>query len=197
MTQKTTRKRTRQESTETDDIDTENRFTILQEEDMEADYTAERAPSKEKRTRILPIILKNKEQQPATCANYCGGHPASYQGCPKFPKKSTLQKKLEPAMENQRPIQEISSPSPPPLARSFAKVVATPSAQIHTIPQCKQSSKEDSPPFLTRMLGNAANTRHPSTLKKLLAIAIDTLTNKDITDTFLNLLSEILTLLED
>ncbi|KAF2901620.1 hypothetical protein ILUMI_04567 [Ignelater luminosus] len=56
------KKRTGQESTEIDDIDTENRFTILQEEDMEADYTAERAPPKQKQTRIPLIILKSKER---------------------------------------------------------------------------------------------------------------------------------------
>ncbi|KAF2891343.1 hypothetical protein ILUMI_14830 [Ignelater luminosus] len=132
------------------------------------------------------------KEQPAICANCGGGLPASYQGCPKFSKKSTSQKKLEPAMENQRPIQEISSPSPDQIIRQ----ISTPSAHIHTTPQCKQSSKEDSSPFLTRMLGNGANTRHPGTLKKLLAIAIDALSNKDITGAFLNLLTEILTLLE-
>ncbi|KAF2901619.1 hypothetical protein ILUMI_04566 [Ignelater luminosus] len=107
---------------------------------------------------------KSKEQ-PATCTNCNGGHPANYQGCPKFPKKSTPQKKLKPAMENQRPILEISSSSPPLLTKSFAEAVATPSAHIYTTPQRKQTSREDSPPLFTRMLGILANTRHLSTLQ--------------------------------
>ncbi|KAF2905210.1 hypothetical protein ILUMI_00987 [Ignelater luminosus] len=48
-------------STEIDDIDTESRFTILEEEDMEVDYIAERTPHKEKQTRIPPIILKKQK----------------------------------------------------------------------------------------------------------------------------------------
>ncbi|KAF2895751.1 hypothetical protein ILUMI_10425 [Ignelater luminosus] len=117
---------------------------------------------------------------------------------PSFQKKSAPHNKLEPVMENQRPTQiAILSPSPSPLTKSFAEVVATPSALIHTTPQCKQSSKQDSSPLLTRMLGNAANTRHLGTLKKLLANAIDALSNKDITGAFLNLLPKILSLLED
>ncbi|KAF2892802.1 hypothetical protein ILUMI_13371 [Ignelater luminosus] len=57
--QKTTRNRTRQDS-EADDINTKNRFDILQEEEdeMKANHFAERAPHKEKRGRIPPIILK-------------------------------------------------------------------------------------------------------------------------------------------
>ncbi|KAF2895607.1 hypothetical protein ILUMI_10568, partial [Ignelater luminosus] len=58
---KTTQKTTRQESTEIDGVNTENRFAILQKKNMQADYTAERTP-KEKRTRIPPIILKNIER---------------------------------------------------------------------------------------------------------------------------------------
>ncbi|KAF2896244.1 hypothetical protein ILUMI_09931 [Ignelater luminosus] len=130
---------------------------------------------------FLIRITVEKEKLPTPLVHVSIKKTPEAGACPKFSKKLTPENKLEPAIKNQRPTQEISSPSPPPLTKSFAEVVANPSAQIHTTPQRKQSSEEDSSPLLNRMLGNAANTRHPGTLMKLLAIAIDVLSNKDIT----------------
>ncbi|KAF2890042.1 hypothetical protein ILUMI_16131 [Ignelater luminosus] len=159
---------------------------------MEADYTAEKAPPKENRTRIPPIILKNKlstrdsihllDEEKVEFYTYqlTAEKPVVIRGIPdeinttdikkdleekgfqinsiiritvgkekrliplvhvnikKTSEASAFQKKLEPVMKNQRPTQiAISPPSPPPPTKSFAKVVATPSAPVHTTSQCK------------------------------------------------------------
>ncbi|KAF2890040.1 hypothetical protein ILUMI_16133 [Ignelater luminosus] len=125
------------------------------------------------------------------------GLPLFLSMCPKLSKKSTSQKNAEPVMESQKSTQITIPPSSPPsLAKFFAKMTATPSAPSPSTPPRQQSSKEDFPPFLTRILGNAASTRHPDMLKKILTIAIDALPNKDITGAFLELLPVIRRLME-
>ncbi|KAF2883242.1 hypothetical protein ILUMI_22931 [Ignelater luminosus] len=83
-----------------------------------------------------------------------------------------------PHRQSQRlnPTRSIPS-SPPHLTKSFREVSATSS-----VPFAKTSpphhSNNDNFPFLTRILGIAATTKNPTTLKKVLSIALDALLHK-------------------
>ncbi|KAF2878757.1 hypothetical protein ILUMI_27417, partial [Ignelater luminosus] len=80
---------------------------------------------------------------------------------------------------------------PPPLNAIDVKASTIPREAV-TFPPMRKVRRRPR----TIQIDNAVNTRHPGMLKKLLDIAIDALSNKDITGAFLNLLSEILTLFE-